>query len=662
MINPNASQLIVEKIGYTFVDEVQPERSKIIKTIVSQAIYALQAGTGQPVSASDLHKYLKTDKFGPIFKETELNHYLELMQEDGIVLKKGQSFDLGDEQKPAVVESFDRAMRAFYKEIRRLVGGDKSFFQEYLLAFIDLLCHLFSTLGEDSAYMLPGGGLKRERNVRDAQQYVPAFIKRVCSDHPNVDDSILSSAVWTFFNSPTVEGEEIIRHMVQGYFTCKALSINESGALLAKELYGNGTFYVDTNALVPALDPFYYEEHHKFETILHYARALGITLKFCRISLVELEMSVRLERKRLEASIRIESGDTGDHKIVTALRPKYEKLRKLCPETAFDLVFQEYENPKEALEKLGICYVDDDWFEKNRGAEHIEILAEKIFTFKRKRSATDDAPTHPKVCEHDALLMAWLNRVRKTDGPRNWLLTRDTALSHPHLDRADVTITMDNLIQWMACVNSSGDASEDNAVAYSELVKRKIFPGAPILTQNEITQLRAFNYKILSMPTPALNMAVLNLRPILSKLDPNDRRDFDKVKEIVQDALAYTQASLLVRLEEVERREKEAEFARRYVPDYQEQIASDASRRHHAEQETRAIDKKANVLAWVVTGGTTFLFFLGSVFCAWNVEDPDIYQKIGLFGTLTGVTVVAFGITKWLTGARFRRAKEAIDD
>jgi len=355
-----------------FSPEIQPVKENAINKIIEQILY--ESSNEDGLSVGEIQDIFESQSGGCALNPSDMRRSLkELIANKRIVLtpKRDQErYNLSIETRSEIAKIQEQSEARFDSIINRLFKNAPKGSSAYKGPFLLYLSIIFSELGEENARMLTGD-LKPDSLTSSVVYSALEDVKR---KYANIDHTLFEHAVISFFRDSDPEYDSLKWNMAQNYYITKLLGFDSSGSLLSKEVFDNAVLYIDTNTIVPALEPR--ERHHKsFSLFANACKHLNVPIKVCQISLDELSDWITYQRQLIEDVIDHIPTET-EKKVRSPFHQKYCEMKDSGRVVTFDEVFECFNN---AIENLSSYYnvelEDDIWFDEMKEDENTKSFA-----------------------------------------------------------------------------------------------------------------------------------------------------------------------------------------------------------------------------------------------------------------------------------------------
>ncbi|MHA2061888.1 MAG: hypothetical protein ACW963_06330, partial [Candidatus Sifarchaeia archaeon] len=465
--------------------------------------------------------------FGRIDMEKSLKRLIKAERVNLENKKDPKRYKLSEQAKKELIKAQEITEGRFKRVVDSLFNDADEGPAFYEQAFLDCLCTIFSRLGE--AYVRH---LKREIGL-DELLSLPSVVRaldKIQKNYSDINYSQFEAAVFSFFEDDNPDYNNIKWNMAQNYYVAKALGLDPEGNLLSKEFFGNAEFYLDTNVLIDALEPKA-RHYQSFNVFSEACQSLKIGLKVCQISLDELRRVVE-NRQKVIVKVTDQIPEELAPKVLGIFYQMYREQKKSNGSVDLDTLFLNFNSPMADLSILyNVELVDDEWFTEAENQPETEKYAE---TIKEAYSATRGRPKGTKAALHDALLMRWIFRERKSNGRNVWLITLDTSLPGFLPQEGDskvrpLAITLPAILQWISPL-AIHDDSEDKVVnVFSEALKYQLLPPKKFFTLNDFLVFAEMEWSSKELPAEDIEKCIQYLKINAPGLDPSNSDDREKL-------------------------------------------------------------------------------------------------------------------------------------
>src|SRR5579864_5961152 len=275
-----------------FSPETQPIRETAIDKIVEQNM--LIADTPSGLTATEIVNQGTvcfangTPALSQRDVEDSLGRLLKAGRLDRVGDDKDRTFRLSEDARVDLDDARTNAENRFDRVLRKLFRDTGVDPQRYSAPFLECLCIIFSKLGDIFVQSIKGD------IAPDTLHQVPSVLdvlSRIPTKYPDLDSALFTRAIISFFRDIDPEYDQIKWNLAQNYYIARALGLDQGGSLLSKEIFGGSAIYLDTNVIIPAVEPSA-RHHRSIASLCKACQHLGISLHVCQISLDELRRVV----------------------------------------------------------------------------------------------------------------------------------------------------------------------------------------------------------------------------------------------------------------------------------------------------------------------------------------------------------------------------------
>ncbi len=393
-----------------------------------------------------------------------------------------------------------------YDRVIARLFGDKT----YATPFLEFLSTIFSRLGE--------GYVRLIQNDPTAEQALRPNIARALARtkkrYPRLDHERFAHAAQRFFSERDADGDLVKWNLGQNYYIAKALGLDATGHMLSRELFGGGTFYLDTNVIIPALEPLS-PSHDAVITLSKACKQLGITLAVTQASVNELRRVVHAQTTMItEVAGQIPEATKAK------VRGLFYQLHRDNPTTPLDELFAHFTDATRVLKaKYDVDLVDDIWFTSAEADEATLKFAEEIrdaYSLRGKKKSKAGSL-------HDATILRWLSKERETNA-RQWIITLDQRLPSLTIGTTNLALTLDAILQWVTPIIDV-DHEEHLAQLFAEAVQYRILPPENFFDLKDFLVFAQLECECKELPAEDVEECIRHVKRYASNLDPTNPTD-----------------------------------------------------------------------------------------------------------------------------------------
>jgi hypothetical protein len=400
---------------------------------------------------------------------------------------------------------FTRVCDRLFKHVRR----DRD---QQTKAFLSCLCIIFSRLGEAYVRVLKG-----DNRISDfvGPNTIEEAVKESSGSRDNTFQKDIQSALLRFFEENDPDFAAVKWNLAQNYYVAKAIGLDPSGALLSREVFAGAVFYLDTNVVIPALEPKA-PDHASARMLMKAKKQIGFEVRACQISLEQMR-NVALHHAMILPKVIGQIPDEIAPKVRNVFYALY--LGQVSETGEFDAntVFDKFYRPTAYFPDAGIDLCDDAWFlniEENAEIRKSAAALNASLVARRRR------PKRDRSALHDAALVRWIDKERSCGKENCWLVTLDSSLSDTSWASvgAPIAITLDALLQWLSPLATSENG--DFETSYSEAVKNLLLPQENFFDLRDFLIFAEIEWSCKELPAKDVEDCIRSIKIELPGVDP----------------------------------------------------------------------------------------------------------------------------------------------
>lgn len=419
----------------------------------------------------------------------------------------------------------ERLTRVTHKLFRN--ADDPGIYEE---PFYNAISKIFSQLGETYVRCL-------QNDLSRAELLATPSVARVLQDlrrtRGNIDEGIFGEGMTTFFRDADPDYESIKWNLAQNYYVARALGFDPSGQILSRNIFAGATLFIDTNVILPALEPL--AQHHKsFRLLKQACSELDIEISVAQLSLDELRHLVMKQRELIE-NVASEVPDALAGKVKGVFFAMYRDQIERTGRVDLNHLFDRFDNASSVLtDEYQVETIDSRWFDDAGNSNEVKALAEELRTESQNRRAW-----HPKTLTaamHDAVLLKFIEYQRQETNAKAWLLTLDHLLPEVGTNglhgrrQGALAITLDAFLQWLSPISSISEINEEQfANIFSEAVKYSLLPHDSFFELQDFIMFAQMELECKSLPPEDVEGCIRMLRAKAPELNPNSVVDREKL-------------------------------------------------------------------------------------------------------------------------------------
>lgn len=514
-----------------FSPETQPVRDTAIDRIIEQNLLIAQSDEGLSLEEIDEQGAICFAGGTPAISRLDMQKSLGRLVDGGRLIVSGrpgqERYRLSQQALQELWEAQRSTEARFERVVTRLFQNAEEGSSAYATPFLECLCIIFSRLGETYVGMIKGE-ISHEELL--GLPSVLRALQEVQQKYQWIDGSLFEAAGFSFFRDSDPDYDAIKWNMAQNYYVAKALGLDPSGYLLSEEVFADAVFYLDTNVMIPGLEPKA-RHHRSFQALGSACHQLKISMNVCQISLDELQAVLEYQREIIPKVVDQIPPDT-----VPKIRGLFFRLyrEELASEGTVNLdqLLASFDDPMEVLAgSYGVELIDDLWFVQAEDQPETEELLQAI---RRDYQAKRGRNKARAVALHDALLLRWIQLERERSSSNTWLVTLDTSLPGflPEEGQAPgrpLAITLDALLQWMSPLAIGEDVEDEVAEIFSEAVRYGLLPQESFFELRDFLIFAEMEWSCKELPAEDVEECIRYLRVNAPNLDPSSPADREKL-------------------------------------------------------------------------------------------------------------------------------------
>lgn len=593
-----------------FSSDVQPKKESALDKIIEQILLFDKNKIG--LTQHEIKNIIYSESGSHILDNEIRNSIVRLIEGKRIVSEKDIEnnifYKLSGETYLEIEKIKQQAEDTFNSIVRKLFKNAKEGYKAYFDPFLEFLCIVFSSLGDEYVKILTGTFQKSD--LLTGASFSLA-LRKIKENFSSIDHLLFKDAVITFFRDSDPDYDTVKWNIAQNYYIAKVLGMDPDGALLSKEIFSKAVFYLDTNIIISALEPK--ETYHEsFLVFKDACKQLGIELKICQVSLDELDCVIEFQRELLEKVVNQIPDDLAK-KINSVFYQIYSEQKKSKETFDLDDVFINYNSPKDDLkDKFNVELEDDQWFYRAKKSPEI-LNFSKDLKIRYSEMKGKYWKKRDNAAIHDAILLFWLQKLR---GENNniWLITLDNSLlgaipiTQDENSRS-LAITLDLVLQWISPIVAQEGREVDFSETYGKMMRSRFLPQEKIFDLQDFLIFHQVGIDCKELPSEDVEKSIRYIKNELPTLDPSKPVDREKLgyelrKYFVSPDRKYKQ--------QLEKLEKENETLKR--------------------QNANIIAYKQKISTWARITLTLFLFFIieGIIVYCTSIygQGENLFQKL----------------------------------
>jgi len=512
-----------------FSSDVQPKKESSIDKIIEQILPFDENKIG--LTLHEIKNIIYSESGSHILDNEIKNSIIRLIEGERIVSEKDRKnnifYKLSEETYLEVEKIKQQAEDTFNSIVRRLFKNAKEGYKAYFDPFLDFLCIVFSSLGDEYVKILTGAFKKSD--LLTGVSFSSA-LKKIKKNFPLIDHLLFKDAVITFFRDSDPDYDTVKWNMAQNYYVAKVLGMDPDGILLSKEIFSKAVFYLDTNIIISALEPkdIYHESFLVFKDA---CKQLRIELKICQVSLYELNCVIEFQRELLE-KVGNQISDELATKVDSVFYQIYSEQKKSKEKFDLDDVFINFNSPKDDLkDKFNVGLEDDQWFYEAKKSPKVISFAKELKIRHSKMKGNQWKRDNAAI--HDAILLFWLQELRRENN-NIWLITLDSSLPGAiPVTQSDnsrsLAITLDLVLQWISPIVAQEGREVDFSETYGKMIRSRFLPQEKIFDLQDFLIFHQVGIECKELPSEDVEKSIRYIKNELPTLDPSKSVDREKL-------------------------------------------------------------------------------------------------------------------------------------
>jgi hypothetical protein len=251
-----------------FSPEMQPVHQTAIDKLIEQSLFVGHQPNGLTIQQIEGQRAFSIADGMPAISQREAVLSLKRLESQDRVIAQlshtGTRYRLTD----CALSELRATQQSVETRLNRIVGrlfrDAEREADEYADAFLECLCYIFAHLGDNYVHVLQARVQRADwlRTPRIGQVVQVVGKKYRCANDPS-----FSHAIRQFFAEDDPDYNQVKWNLAQNYYLAKMLGLDDGGALLSNEVFGNARFYLDTNILFQAVEPRM-RHHRSFQALI----------------------------------------------------------------------------------------------------------------------------------------------------------------------------------------------------------------------------------------------------------------------------------------------------------------------------------------------------------------------------------------------------------
>lgn len=518
-------RLLLFSTRIRFMPQTQPIRETAIDKILEQNLLLCDT----PQLVREIETQCLDLNGRPILSRADIEASLQRLSGGSVQVKQGHAlrYSLTESRKQELWAQQSSAEQRYKKIVDRLFKGASGGPSRYSSPFLESLSLVFSELGEAYVRHIQG-----EINLTELMRLanVQRIIGEINHKYGNVDGATLAAALLRFFEDIDPSFTELKWNLAQNHYIAKALGLDPGGKLLTKEIFGDGSFYVDTNVLVHSLDPTG-RHHTSFQSLVQSCRQLGIKIHVTQISIDEMRRVAALEKDLIAQRVPEKIPSETIAKVRGILLPAYLEQVRINGTCDLDKLFEKFDRPSEALRaSYGIDVIDDQWFIDAETQVETRLLLEQV---RAAYHGPGGRKKGDRASLHDALMIRWIEKERETQSPNTWFVTLDMSLPAFRHDCdgqcKPYALTLVGLMQWLSPMVTGENGDGDATAIFAEALRQQLLPQETFFELRDFLVFSEMELSTQLLPARDVEDCIRAIKIRTPDLNPTNAADREKL-------------------------------------------------------------------------------------------------------------------------------------
>ena len=505
---------IIRSARYQYSPVTQTVRERSIDMLVEQCLL-LSGEEGATISELVEGSRVRSDGGLVVLRSLDVKNSLVRLGEAGRITATEFATKTNYCLSPQAMEELWAKQKESESRLKRvaerLLSHRYPDWEPVLGPFVECLGLIFASLSQTYVQVLRGDmSVQTLANKRE----IKASCSRVARAYRIANPQHLHNAVTEFFLQDDPDSVTIKWNMAQNYYVALSLGMDPSGALLSEEMFGDCTFYLDTNVIIHGIEP-QARHYRSFTALVEACRRLGIKLVVSKATLNELSRVVNHYISIVGRVAQVVPPATSN-KVRGIFYKLYHEKLKDTPQQEIDLgsLYQSFIDARNILvDEYGVTVDEDAWWDEH--AEDADILrdAEAIkaeYVQKKRR------PKGDLSAMHDIML---LRRVSTENGKggRFMVVTLDILLPEfrigtPVKTKRRLALSLDALLQWISPFASSAATQDQFPAIFSQALQYQLLPQDTFFDPNDFLIFAEIDWDTKSLPAEDVENCILHLK------------------------------------------------------------------------------------------------------------------------------------------------------
>jgi hypothetical protein len=503
--------------------ETKVPREKAIDKMIENALSV--AREDEWLTAQDILGIFRDIGGIPTLRLLEIDKgLLRLLENERVeakVQKPFNGFRLSQVASKETEADFVESSRRLERVLKALYGDAMDHHTPASLApfFLEFVCEIFRSLGTQWASYLGGDPLPSLIDLEEVERVAEAKIQKY--GLPSHLQDILKRRSVGFLQQANPDYDYLKFALGQSFYIGQLLGI-EGQDFLSEEIFSNGTLYLDSSVVIPALLTAS-RHHHVFNELCKVCKRLRITMLVTRPTVDEVRGVAADQEKmaeKLYAYVYERVPESITAKARGAFFEAYASVRKSGVVPSLPNLFGPFQRLADTLRtNLGIEVVDDEGFEKaleSPDFERIKQVLQECSRRVRKREKFANA------LAHDAKVFLYLRSECRSPESKIWFLTRDASLPVAwrklQSDGPEMRCFMlDGLLQSISPFVVADEEVKDFSAAFSQVMANQLLPQGKLFDIEDFQLFQELDLDCRELPEEEMEDGLLSVKHYVLK-------------------------------------------------------------------------------------------------------------------------------------------------
>lgn len=407
---------------------------------------------------------------------TGLARLLKSDRVEAKIQKPQNAFRLTKLASDEVQADFTESSRRLERILRSLYRGVLDHYPLDNLArfFLEFACEVFRLLGSQWVSYLKGDNFRSLVDLSDVERIADEKIRKY-DFNPQLRKDIRRRSI-EFFQNLDPDSNQLRFALAQSFYIGQLLGV-EGRDLLSEEIFADGTLYLDSSVVIPALLPS--SRHHAvFKELCGVCKRLRIRLLVARPTIDEVR-KVAADQERLAGTLYEKVPQNIAASVKGDFFHFYLIAKQVDPESSTESLFAPFHRLSETLrETFGIETVDDVQFEEFEWSVEFNGVAEAI---QKSSVSVRKREKFRAALSHDSKIFMFLRSQCSSPEEKVSFLTCDSSLpsAWAQLQSEDFRtrcFTLDGLLQSISPFVTTESEASDFSEVFSQVIAAQLLP------------------------------------------------------------------------------------------------------------------------------------------------------------------------------------------